>query len=97
MNNLFCRAGIGIALIGTVLLVTVMISPRAYGEMILVQSSGSFGGCDDSPENPTLILAGLAGVTFIGSDLRRRRNKSNTAKSSKRKPNVIRMVRALLP
>jgi len=28
------------------------------------------GGCDDSPENPTLILAGLAGGAFAISSLR---------------------------
>ena len=30
------------------------------------------GGCDDSPENPTLILAGLAGGAFAVSTLRTR-------------------------
>jgi XrtJ-associated TM-motif-TM protein len=30
------------------------------------------GGCDDSPENPTLILAGLAGGAFAISSLRNR-------------------------
>jgi XrtJ-associated TM-motif-TM protein len=30
------------------------------------------GGCDDSPENPTLILAGLAGGAFAVSSLRTR-------------------------
>jgi XrtJ-associated TM-motif-TM protein len=39
------------------------------------------GGCDDSPENPTLILAGLAGGAFAISSLRnslraRRRSKN---------------------
>lgn len=29
-------------------------------------------GCDDSPENPTLILAGLAGGAFAVSNLRTR-------------------------
>jgi XrtJ-associated TM-motif-TM protein len=29
-------------------------------------------GCDDSPENPTLILAGLAGGAFAVSSLRTR-------------------------
>ena len=28
------------------------------------------GGCDDSPENPTLILAGLAGGAFAISSLK---------------------------
>jgi XrtJ-associated TM-motif-TM protein len=29
-------------------------------------------GCDDSPENPTLVLAGLAGGVFAVSSLRTR-------------------------
>jgi XrtJ-associated TM-motif-TM protein len=30
------------------------------------------GGCNDSPENPTLILAGLAGGAYTVSQLRMR-------------------------
>lgn len=30
------------------------------------------GGCDDTPENPTLILAGLSGGAFAVSSLRTR-------------------------
>jgi len=30
------------------------------------------GGCDDSPENPTLILAGLAGGAYAVSAIRTR-------------------------
>jgi XrtJ-associated TM-motif-TM protein len=30
------------------------------------------GGCDDTPENPTLILAGLSGGVFAISSLRTR-------------------------
>jgi XrtJ-associated TM-motif-TM protein len=30
------------------------------------------GGCEDSPENPTLILAGLAGGAYAISNLRTR-------------------------
>jgi XrtJ-associated TM-motif-TM protein len=30
------------------------------------------GGCNDSPENPTLILAGLAGGAYAVSSLRMR-------------------------
>ena len=30
------------------------------------------GGCDDSPENPTLILAGLAGGAYAISAVRTR-------------------------
>jgi XrtJ-associated TM-motif-TM protein len=31
-----------------------------------------FGGCSDSPENPTLILAGLAGGAFAVSSIKTR-------------------------
>jgi len=30
------------------------------------------GGCDDTPENPTLILAGLASGVFAASNIRTR-------------------------
>ena len=30
------------------------------------------GGCENSPENPTLVLAGLAGGVFAASSLRTR-------------------------
>ena len=30
------------------------------------------GGCDDSPENPTLILAGLAGGVYAANTMRTR-------------------------
>ena len=36
------------------------------------QAGNGFGGCDDSPENPTLILAGLAGGAFAINSLRLR-------------------------
>ncbi len=39
------------------------------------------GGCEDSPENPTLVLAGLAGgayfISSLRTRLRARRTKSN--------------------
>lgn len=39
----------------------------------------AFGGCVDSPENPTWILAGIggaaAGVPWLRARLKRRRNK----------------------
>ncbi len=34
------------------------------------QAPENFGGCDNSPENPTLILAGLAGGAFAINTLR---------------------------
>ncbi len=30
------------------------------------------GGCDDTPENPTLLLAGLASGVFAASNIRTR-------------------------
>jgi XrtJ-associated TM-motif-TM protein len=36
------------------------------------QNSDGFGGCEDSPENPTLILAGLAAGAFAINSLRLR-------------------------
>ena len=37
-------------------------------------------GCDDSPENPTLILAGLAGGAFAISSVRTRISARRAAK-----------------
>ena len=53
-----------------VLALSVALPARAQG----------FGGCDDSPENPTLILAGLASGAFALSSLKTRlgaRRKTN--------------------
>jgi len=36
------------------------------------QTPDGFGGCEDSPENPTLILAGLAAGAFAINSLRLR-------------------------
>ena len=36
------------------------------------QTPAGFGGCEDSPENPTLILAGLACGAFAINSLRLR-------------------------
>jgi len=45
-------------------------------------ADNGFGGCEDSPENPTLILAGLAGGVFAINSLRlrlrARRSSSNS-------------------
>jgi XrtJ-associated TM-motif-TM protein len=37
-----------------------------------IPARAQFGGCDDSPENPTLILAGLAGGAFAVAQVRTR-------------------------
>jgi len=42
------------------------------GLPVRAQTPDGFGGCEDSPENPTLILAGLAGGAFAINSLRLR-------------------------
>jgi XrtJ-associated TM-motif-TM protein len=51
----------------------VLLTPRAFGQ----------GGCDDSPENPTLILAGLAGGAYAVSALRTRLRAARSAKNQR--------------
>jgi len=41
------------------------------------------GGCEDSPENPTLVLAGLAGGVFAASSLRTRLRARRSSKLNK--------------
>jgi XrtJ-associated TM-motif-TM protein len=36
------------------------------------KAQGTFGGCSDSPENPTLVLAGLASGAFAVSQVKTR-------------------------
>jgi XrtJ-associated TM-motif-TM protein len=40
--------------------------------LVVAAPARAQGGCDDSPENPTLILAGLAGGAYTISQLRTR-------------------------
>ncbi len=40
--------------------------------LLVVPAAHALPGCDDSPENPTLILAGLAGGAFAVSQIRQR-------------------------
>jgi XrtJ-associated TM-motif-TM protein len=40
--------------------------------LILALPAHAQTGCEDSPENPTLVLAGLAGGVFAVSSLRTR-------------------------
>ncbi len=51
-----------LSLFAATALIMLLVSVRAHAQ----------GGCDDSPENPTLILAGLAAGTYGVSALRRR-------------------------
>ena len=50
---------------------------HALAALLLLALGAAFplhaqSGCDDSPENPTLILAGLAGGAFAVSNIRTR-------------------------
>jgi XrtJ-associated TM-motif-TM protein len=40
--------------------------------LILALPAHAQSGCEDSPENPTLVLAGLAGGVFAVSSIRTR-------------------------
>jgi len=40
--------------------------------VVALPARAQIGGCDDSPENPTLILAGLASGAFAVSSIKTR-------------------------
>jgi len=40
--------------------------------MVAARPAVAQSGCDDSPENPTIILAGLAGGVYAANTLRMR-------------------------
>jgi XrtJ-associated TM-motif-TM protein len=44
----------------------------AVSLMVVALPAHAQSGCEDSPENPTLVLAGLAGGVFAVSSLRTR-------------------------
>ena len=48
--------------------------------LIMALPAHAQSGCDDSPENPTLVLAGLAGGVFAVSSLRMRLRARRTPK-----------------
>ena len=50
---------------------TVLFAALAFALTVALPARAQ-GGCDDSPENPTLILAGLAGGAFAVSSIRMR-------------------------
>jgi XrtJ-associated TM-motif-TM protein len=50
---------------------------------VRAQNPDGFGGCDDSPENPTVILAGLAGGVFAINALRLRLRSRRALSNSK--------------
>jgi XrtJ-associated TM-motif-TM protein len=51
--------------------------------LIAVLPARAQSGCDDSPENPTLVLAGLAGGVFAVSSLRIRLRARRSPKQKK--------------
>jgi len=62
----------------------LLLAPLAVALSVATPARAQFGGCDDSPENPTLILAGLASGAYAVSALRTRyraRGKSSTLKN----------------
>jgi XrtJ-associated TM-motif-TM protein len=48
--------------------------------LIVAVPARAQGGCDDTPENPTLILAGLASGAFAVSNVRTRLRARRAAK-----------------
>ena len=50
---------------------TLLFTALAVALMIAVPAHAQ-GGCDDTPENPTVILAGLASGVFAVSSMRTR-------------------------
>jgi len=50
---------------------SLLLAAFAFAVVVALPARAQ-SGCDDSPENPTLILAGLAGGTFAVSSLRTR-------------------------
>jgi XrtJ-associated TM-motif-TM protein len=50
---------------------TFLLTALAFALIVAVPAHAQ-PGCDDSPENPTLILAGLAGGAYAISSIRTR-------------------------
>jgi XrtJ-associated TM-motif-TM protein len=50
---------------------TLLFTALAFA-MIAAVPARAQGGCDDTPENPTLILAGLASGAFALTSVRRK-------------------------
>jgi XrtJ-associated TM-motif-TM protein len=49
----------------------MLLSAVAFA-LVVAAPARAQGGCDDTPENPTLILAGLASGAYAVSSLRTR-------------------------
>jgi len=51
---------------------SILTATLALALAVMAVPAHAQGGCDDSPENPTLILAGLASGAYAVSSLRNR-------------------------
>jgi XrtJ-associated TM-motif-TM protein len=59
---------------------TLLLTALAFALVVAVPAYAQ-GGCADSPENPTIILAGLTGGAFAVSSLRTRFRARRAAKN----------------
>jgi XrtJ-associated TM-motif-TM protein len=59
----------------------LLLALLAIALTLATPARAQFGGCDDSPENPTLILAGLASGAYVVSSLRTRYRARNRSKN----------------
>jgi XrtJ-associated TM-motif-TM protein len=59
---------------------TFLLTALAFA-MIAAIPARAQGGCEDSPENPTLILAGLAGGAYAISNVRMKIRARRAAKN----------------
>jgi XrtJ-associated TM-motif-TM protein len=50
---------------------TLLLTALAFAMIVAIPAHAQ-GGCDDTPENPTLILAGLASGAFALTSVRRK-------------------------
>jgi len=77
------RYTVAVDLIGVAMKLRFLFVALALALMVALparaQTGEGFGGCDDSPENPTLILAGLAGGAFAINSLRLRLRSRRTS------------------
>jgi XrtJ-associated TM-motif-TM protein len=59
---------------------TFLLTALAFALIAAIPARAQ-GGCDDSPENPTLILAGLAGGAYAISNVRMKIRARRAAKN----------------
>jgi XrtJ-associated TM-motif-TM protein len=58
---------------------TLLFTALAFAFIVAVPAHAQ-SGCDDTPENPTIILAGLASGAFAVTNVRRRLSARRAAK-----------------